>query len=262
MKTTKTNETASKIVKGWSVAAAMGIVLTVSTGCSVLDSIDRQLGAWGVVDARMESGIDPLAVVMVEAGQSRGAGVVLEGGLVFTACHVLGGSDTAVIRTTGYYTDSYYQVLTARVVYRDAASDQALLAVEGGAMEHTAKLGVPAAGAAVVTPMRPAGKSSMGETVCRPVVRTIAVGSSLVRWGGEAGLAKGDSGCPIVQDGAVVGLVRGDGIMVSSDVMVNYKASRRASRGASAMDRMDDGTGREELKAPELSVKASGADRS
>lgn len=244
-------------------AAAMAAVMAAATGCAALDSVDRQLGRWGVVDARIPAGIDTLAVVAIEAGESRGAGVILENGLVFTACHVVAGKTHAVVRTCSYFSDSGYQVLTGRVVYRNAETDQALLAVEETTdLEYRAATGSPKPGEAVVTPMRPCGKSYCGEAVCKPVVRRVVVGSTGTRFGGGAGLAKGDSGCPIVQDGVVVGLVRGDGRMVAADVMANYLAScaparSRASEAAPARDPALD-----KVSAPALCAKDGSCTRS
>lgn len=263
MKTEMRNKAAEMIKRSCKAMTLVAALYAVSGGCAVIDSMDRKLAAWGVVDSMTGHGIDQMAVVAIEAGRSRGTGVILENGLVFTAAHVVSGMDSVVVKTVGYYSDSHYEVLNARVIYRNAETDQALLALESGAgMEHTASLGTPVQGAATVTPMRPAGKSSMGQMVCKPVARSVVIGSTGRRFSNNAGLAMGDSGSPIVQDGRVVGLVRGDGAMVSADVMVNYKASRNNGAGKPAMTPAAEERQAEELKMPELSLKAVSVARS
>jgi S1-C subfamily serine protease len=222
----------------------LAVVLTVvalTSGCSVLDSIDRQLVSWGVVDGIDAPGFDELAVVQVDAGSRKGVGVVLEGGMIFTANHVVRSRSRVIVRTFGYYRDGYYQTLEARVVYRNRSADQALLTVlDAGELDHTAELASPRTGSASVLPLRPAGRSSFGYTVNKPVVRFVTVAKSGSRFKGNARLAKGDSGAPVVQDGKVVGLVQGASRMIAPDVMAGYekllRSRERRSMGSEGSD--------------------------
>jgi hypothetical protein len=228
METTKTNNDGNRM-RAAGIAALILLVSTFTSGCTVIDAIDRQLVEWGVVDSFHGGGIDSLAVVQVQAGRGIGVGVVLDGSMIFTANHVVEGRDRVVVKTNAVHSEAYYQVLTARVVYRNRAADQALLVVEDDeALEHTVKLGKARAGEATIHPLRAAGRSAFGETVKRAVVKRVELERERNRMVRNPQIRKGDSGAPIVQNGVVVGLVRGATRMVASDVLENYRLILKA----------------------------------
>ena len=78
MEKTNENRTAGNRTR---VAATVAILLCVgilASGCSVIDSIDRQLALWGVVDRTASAGVDILAVVEIVSGKAKlGFGFVI-----------------------------------------------------------------------------------------------------------------------------------------------------------------------------------------
>ncbi|GEM_PF-3047058 len=233
--------------------AALLLASGLTSGCAFLDSIDRKLVAWGVVEATGGATIDTLAVVEVSSGGSKGVGVVLDNGMIFTANHVVKG-DRAVVRTFGYHGNAYYRTLEARVVFRDEGEDQAMLSVrEVVEWDHTVELGTGRAGPATAVPLRPHGRSSFGDVVNRPVVRTVELGSRGLRYRADRRLRRGDSGAPIVQDGKVVGLVHGASRVIASDVMKKYRFMREAKR------RRENAEGVKIVGTPECVVGGAGS---
>lgn len=221
MKTSEANRT--KRGRAVIMVAALLAAGMMGSGCAMLDSIDRRLAEWGVVDQSVGVGVDALALVDVTCGSSRGVGVVVDGGLIFTANHVVKGGETAVVRTFGLYDNAYHQTVEARVVYRNPLTDQALLSpVEPVELPHRMKLGKPEAGPAEVLPLRASGRTVFGDELAKPVSKPGEVIDGGRRYRCAGRISYGDSGAPIVQDGKVVGLVRGESKMVPADVLERY----------------------------------------
>jgi serine protease Do len=157
------------------------------------------------------------SVVLIEAGSSRGSGVcVARADIILTNDHVIADDDANVFVTPFTYKDKELARLPkrrARVLYRSAAEDVAVLQLEKGA-PSLVPLAVAAADLGAAEKVYAIGSPGLGKEVLEQSISEGLVSASKRKLGGQfyvqhtAAVNPGNSGGPLLDEHCqVVGVV-------------------------------------------------------
>lgn len=195
-------------------AAALMMVVGSGSGCAILDGITDAMIDAGVLNptpadlerrCRLDSGLLQDGVVEVRTGSGRGTGIVVEGGFILTAAHVVSGASRVTIARPSYIPTASPECSEATVVWRDTGADTALIAPN--APSNGLPCGTATDGPAMLVTLAVRGRSLTGPTRGVCVRKAWLRGNH--RFEVEGGARPGDSGSAFIQNGRVVGILRG-----------------------------------------------------